>query len=78
MTNPKLAARLDALKKNGTIAGWQDRAVTVNYGLSKAPLPALIFPINYGNATTYYNQDDLALAVSALEEFGPMVLVGKR
>lgn len=72
-----IAQDLDRLKRDRVIAGWQ-RGGGPNYGLSAAPLPWLIFPANEGPATTYYNQRDLRAAVSALQQFGPMQLSGRR
>lgn len=66
-----LAERLNALKDNGVIAGWQD-AGGPNSGLSDDPLPALIFPISEDGASTYYNEVDLRMAICALETFGPL------
>lgn len=77
-TSPKLAHRLDALKSCRVIAGWQERGATKNVGLTRAPLPWLIFPVGGGPATTYYNEAELEIAVVALETFGPMQLTGRR
>jgi hypothetical protein len=66
-----LAARLDALKDQGVIAGWQD-AGGPNAGLSKAPLPALIFPANGNGALTFWGPATLRAAIIALETFGPL------
>lgn len=66
----KSARRLNDLKKRKVIAGWQD-AGGPNYGLSKAPLPALIFPLSEGPASTFYDERKLVMAISALETFGP-------
>jgi hypothetical protein len=72
-----LIERLDALKAAGTIAGWQ-RGGGPNYGLSRMPLPWLIFPAHEGPATTYYSANELEAAVASLEQFGPMQLSGRR
>lgn len=68
-----LAKRLDALVEAGVIAGWQD-AGGRNSGLGAAPLPALIFPLNEGPASTFNNADDMATAVAVLERFDAMAL----
>ena len=75
--SPELAARLDALKAAGTIAGWQD-ANGPNYGLSRDPLPAKIFPASFGPAFSYYDEAELRTAVQALELFGPIEQVPRR
>ena len=67
-----LARRLDALKRDGIIAGWQD-AGGPNYGLSSRPLPALIFPAAETGASTFYDETDLRIAIDVLEKFGPLV-----
>jgi hypothetical protein len=72
-----LIERLDALKNEGAIAGWQAGGGE-NHGLSRTPLPWLIFPTHEGPATSYYNSYELVAAVEALEKFGPMQLVGRR
>lgn len=77
-TSPDLKQRLDTLKETGVIAGWQERGATTNVGLTRAPLPWVIFPVSFGRATTYYTEDDLATAVSVLETFGSVHLTGKR
>lgn len=69
-----LADRLDALKASGAIAGWQNGGGT-NFGLGRAPLPLLIFPLNFGPAVSYYSTAALETAVKALETFGDLVLV---
>jgi hypothetical protein len=75
--NGVLVQRLDALKEAGTIAGYQ-RGGGPNYGLSRAPLPWLIFPVDGSGATTYYNSVDLGEAINVLQTFGPTVLTGRR
>jgi hypothetical protein len=65
-----LRARLDRLKSDGRIAGWQD-AGGPNYGLATKPLPALIFPINEGPAVSAHDPEQLDTLVSLLERFGP-------
>jgi hypothetical protein len=69
-----LAGRLNSLQDNGVIAGWQD-AGGPNYGLSKEPLPALIFPITEHGATSYRSDEALNTAVTLLESFGPHALI---
>jgi hypothetical protein len=72
-----LIDRLDALKAEGVIAGWQAGGGS-NYGLSLAPLPWLIFPLNERPATSYYRAEELERDVTALERFGPIHLSGRR
>lgn len=67
----ELADRLDALKAAGVIAGWQD-AGGPNYGLSKDPLPALIFPVSGGPASSHFSPVSLRAEIVALETFGPI------
>lgn len=78
MITEQMQARLQALKDAGAIAGWQDRGATQNQGLSKSPLPALIFPIHEGGASTFYDKAALETAIASLEQFGPMQLVATR
>lgn len=66
-----IARRLDLLKSAGVIAGWQDSGGP-NYGLSKRPLPALVFPAAGTGAKTFYDENELGLHVSVLEHFGPI------
>lgn len=68
-----LAARLEALKLKGVIAGWKDGGGP-NYGRGERPLPAIIFPATEGPATTYYSLTSIANAIRALELFGPLGL----
>lgn len=68
--NEHWAARLNLLKSKGVIAGWQQGGGP-NFGRSKDPLPALIFPRSGGPASTYYNDHELGIAVRVLETFGP-------
>jgi hypothetical protein len=69
----ELAARLDELKRKQIIAGWQAGGGP-NYGLSKEPLKAKIFPSDGGPASSYASDAELATAVAVLEEFGALAL----
>jgi hypothetical protein len=68
---PADRVRLLTLKNKKIIKGWQD-AGGPNYGISADPLPFVIFPINEGAASVYYNNDELRVAMSAMEQFGPL------
>lgn len=75
--HPDLADRLDVLKEEGVISGWQPPGGP-NYGLSVADLPALVFAVDGEHATSFYNEQKLLDAVRLLETFGPMLLFAGR
>jgi hypothetical protein len=68
-----LTERLDALKANGDIAGYE--APHPNRGLSGGMLPWVIMPYNGGPASTYYDENHLELDIRLLELVGPVNFV---